>query len=117
MPPLKLVALPQRFPVDPLVDTERTDRDVWHGRPAMAPRARGLFGRRGVDAQQLRYSLHRPAAEPAFGRDGEVLHIFFRRGEAPARAREPVGVVHQAETELRRGGELKPSQRLEISIV
>src|SRR5262245_65071589 len=87
------------------------------GDPRWRQRLRGLFGRRGVNAQQLRYSLHWPAAEPAFGRDGEVLHIFFRGGEAPARAREPVGVVHQAETELRRRGELEPSQRREIIIV
>ena len=60
-----------------------------------------LSSRFGMDAQQLRYRSRWPPAKPAFGRDREVVHIFFRRGEAPARARDPVGVVHQAERELR----------------
>src|SRR4051794_16125712 len=78
---------------------------------------RALIRRCGVNCQQLRYSIPGPAAEPAFRRDREVLHIFFRRGEAAARAGYPVGVVHETETKLRARFQLEPRERLEIRVI
>ena len=45
------------------------------------------------------------------------LFTYFSAVAAPARARDPVGVVHQAERELRRRLEPQPPQRLEIGVV
>src|SRR6185312_15273465 len=78
---------------------------------------RALLRRCGVNCQQLRYSIPGPATEPAFGRDREVLHIFFRRGEAAARTHDPVGVVHATETKLRARLQLEPRERLEIGVI
>jgi hypothetical protein len=78
-----LVALPQRLPVGALIRTDRAYRRIGcgHGRPAIGERLRSLLRRSGVNCQQLRYSIPRPPAEPAFRRDREVFHIFFRCGE------------------------------------
>src|ERR1700704_666562 len=80
----RLVALPQRLPVGALIRTDRAYRRIGcgHGRPAIGERLRSLLRRSGVNCQQLRYSIPRPPAEPAFRRDREVFHIFFRCREA-----------------------------------
>src|SRR4030088_1435520 len=114
-----LVALPQRLPVGALIATDRPDRHIGcgHGRPPIRERLRALLRRCGVNCQQLRYSIPRPTAEPAFRRDREVFHIFFRRGEALARARDAVRVVHEAKTKLRVRLDLEPRERLEKSVI
>src|SRR5215471_10618842 len=71
-----------------------------------------LFSRFGMNPQQLRYSIRRPASEPAFRRDREVFHIFFCRCQAPARADQSVGVMHEAETQLGLGAKYPSSARL-----
>src|SRR5262249_8233714 len=76
-----------------------------------------LFSRCSMNPQPLGYSIRRPAPESAFRRDREVFHIFFCRCQAPARADQSVGVMHEAETQLGLGAKFEPIERREVPII
>src|SRR6266705_5028709 len=71
----------------------------------------------GVNAQQIRNRLGRPAAEAALGGDAEAARVFCCDRDAFARALDSVAVVHQPEKQLGLMGELHLLQGFEIGVV
>src|SRR5262249_34514062 len=67
-----------------------------------------LLSRCGMKPQQLRYCIRRPRCEPAFRRDRDVFHIFFRRCEGAARPNDAEGAMHQGEVSRPSPLELSP---------
>src|SRR5437660_8209873 len=112
-----LVALPQRLPIGALIRADGPDLDIGCSHAGDSGSLLTLFSRCGMNPQQLRYSIRRLAPEPAFRRDREVFHIFLCRCQAPARADQSVGVMHEAETQLGLGAKFEPIERRAVPIV